>query len=294
MDPDEPEVAGERCVLTREGDIAVVTISKPRRRNCLSLPVLEDFVQVFDALRADETCRAVVLTGSGNYFCASGDVTAMAELDLEGPVGRLGALHALPHAITRLPVPVVAAVEGGAAGGGLSLAAACDIVAAADDARLVLAFDRIALATDLGALYFFERRMGLGATCRIAYLDSSMTASEAVELGLMDELARPGSARARALEIATQIAARSRTARGRQGHAGRTTSVPCLGSASRAAACTAAVRAAGLSPGIARGLMTPARVRGGVRPRGRRRHRAGSRRTDESLVSVRGRSLDAG
>ncbi|WP_369137987.1 enoyl-CoA hydratase/isomerase family protein [Modestobacter versicolor] len=199
-------------MLTREHDVAVVTISDPRRRNCLSAAVRDDFLAVFETLSADPSCRAVVLTGADGYFTAGADVAEMAALSTEQAVGNLASLQALVLAVARLPVPVVAAVEGGAAGGGLSLAIACDMVVVSSAARLVLGFERLGLAPDLGGLYLFERRMGLAAARRLAFLTSSIDPAEAVERGLMDELVEPGGARARAVALAAEMATRSRTA----------------------------------------------------------------------------------
>jgi 2-(1,2-epoxy-1,2-dihydrophenyl)acetyl-CoA isomerase len=200
------------CRLVRMAGVAVVTIDNARRRNCLSTSVMDDLRRLLAEVGADGTCGAVVLTGAEGYFCAGADTRAMANLTTHGAVQRLEAGQAVVQSIATLPIPVVAAIEGGAAGGGISIAAACDLVVVASDARLVLAFGRLGLAPDLGALHCFERRMGLSATRRLAYLASSIEASEAVELGLMDVLVEPGAARDHALDIASAIAARSRTA----------------------------------------------------------------------------------
>lgn len=203
----------EGCFLDRlENGVAVLTITNPRRRNCLSVVVESELIAHLEALTVDETCRAVVLTGEGPYFCAGGDLSRMAGSDTKTALAALKRLHKIVLLIDELGAPVLAAIEGGAAGGGLAIAAACDFVIASSDAQLAMAFDRIGLAPDLGAMWTFERRIGLGATRRLSYLGGTLPAAEAHWLGLVDEVTPPKMAKHTALELASDITKRSATA----------------------------------------------------------------------------------
>lgn len=208
---DDPTVDG--CRLDRlDGGVAVLTIQNARRRNSLSVAVEEQLLAHLEALTTDGSCRAVVLTGEGGYFSAGGDISRMGCATTESAVAAVERLQRIVLLIDELPAPVVAAVEGGAAGGGLAIATACDLVVVASDARLAMAFDRIGLAPDLGAMHTFERRIGLAATRRLSYLGGVLDAVEAHRIGLVDQLSEPGSAVADATALATDVATRSATA----------------------------------------------------------------------------------
>lgn len=206
------ELSSDGCSLNRlEGGVAVITIDNARRRNSLSLAVEEHLVEQLESLSEDDSCRAVVLTGKGGYFSAGGDISRMAST-VPVAVEAVKRLQRIVLLIDEMATPVVAAVEGGAAGGGLAIATACDFVVAATDARLAMAFDRIGLAPDLGAMYTFERRIGLPATRRLAYLGGRLDAADAHRLGLVDQLSEPGSVVNDAIALAADIATRSSTA----------------------------------------------------------------------------------
>lgn len=206
------DVPSDGCSLERlDGGVAVITIQNARRRNSLSAAVEEQLLEHLQSLAGDDSCRAVVLTGEGGYFSAGGDISRMASTTATA-VAAVRRLQEIVVLIDELPAPVVAAIEGGAAGGGLAIATACDFVVAATDARLAMAFDRIGLAPDLGAMYTFERRIGLPATRRLAYLGGRLDAAEAHRLGLVDQLGEPGSVIDDAIALATDIATRSPTA----------------------------------------------------------------------------------
>ncbi|WP_461175310.1 enoyl-CoA hydratase/isomerase family protein (plasmid) [Arthrobacter sp. Z1-9] len=210
-----PPALVDGCLLLQGDDgVVVLAIENARRRNCLSLGVERELIAHLESLAKGRECRAIVLTGSDGYFSAGGDVARMAAADKEQMVAILRQLQRIVALIHAIPVPVVAAVEGGAAGGGVSLAAVCDFVVSASDARFTMGFDRIGLAPDMGALFSFERRIGLSATRRLAYLGGVLGASEAHRLGLVDELCEPGSARSTAVALARTLALRSRIANG--------------------------------------------------------------------------------
>lgn len=191
----------------QRGAVRLVTLNAPERRNALFHEMREALHDALaDAMAAPEV-RAIVLTGAGGAFCAGGDVKAMTPgAGIEGR-DRVERLQRIARLVIGGPKVVIAAVEGPAAGAGLGLAAACDIVVAAESAVFVSAFGRIGLMPDLGALWTLPWRMGLGPTRRLAFLGETLGAAEAALLGLADLTCPAGEALKVALERAEAVAA---------------------------------------------------------------------------------------
>lgn len=186
------------------GAVSLVTLNDPERRNPLSPALRDALLDTLETALDDHAVRAVILAGAGGSFCAGGDIASMHALDRESGRARIERSQALIRAIVTARKPVIAAVEGVAAGAGLSLAAACDVVVAASDARFMAAFGQIGLMPDLGALWSVPARTGLGAARRLLMLGDAVDGAEAVEIGLADRLAPPGET----LTVATAEARR--------------------------------------------------------------------------------------
>lgn len=191
-------------VVERRGAVVVLTLNQPERRNALSGEVRDRLIDILEDLAGDADCRAVVLAGEGPAFCAGGDIKTMKTGDPAYSRNRLGTLHRLVRLLAAGPKPVVAAVEGAAVGGGLSLALACDFVVAGRDARFAAVFGQVGLMADLGLLWSLPQRVGLGRARRMLMLGAPVGGAEAVEIGLADELSDAGGA----LEAACALAAR--------------------------------------------------------------------------------------
>lgn len=194
------------CYQEREGTTAVIWMNEPKRRNPLSLELralmLEEMTRAMD----DPAVRAVVLTGAGGCFSAGGDIAGMAGMHPAKARQRLRNVHRLVRLIHDGPKPVIAAVEGWAVGAGLSLAALCDLVVAASDARFSLPFAKLGLAPDLGVLHALPARIGIGRSRWLALTGKVIDAATAQGWGLVEELVDPGTALARALETAEVVA----------------------------------------------------------------------------------------
>ncbi|NMH95929.1 enoyl-CoA hydratase/isomerase family protein [Pseudonocardia acidicola] len=193
------------------GGVRTLTLNEPKRRNALSL---EMRVELRDAVRAamdDARCRVVVLTGAGGFFCAGGDISSMSADPAAGEY-RLRVLSELAEALAGGPKPVVAAVEGGAFGAGLSLVALADHVVAADDARFCASFGTIGLGTDGGLSWSLPRRIGRGRATEMIMFGEVMEAAQAQRIGLVERLTAPGTALEAAQHRAALLAARSRDA----------------------------------------------------------------------------------
>jgi 2-(1,2-epoxy-1,2-dihydrophenyl)acetyl-CoA isomerase len=157
-----------------DGHLGVITFNRPDRRNALSDAMYAGFAKVLPMLAADDEVRVVMITGNGGAFCAGGDVKGMHESHQPGAAPRRGATiqSSTDHlrtiqkqvslAIHRFPKPVIAALPGAAAGAGMSIALACDIRLAAEQAIIVPAFANVGASGDFGGSWFLTRRYGQG------------------------------------------------------------------------------------------------------------------------------------
>lgn len=193
-------------LVERQGDILVLTFNRPDRLNALSQEIRDRLVQELEAQTAAPNVRAIVLTGAGRGFCSGADLDLSTILDrragIEGSV--ITQANRMIRAIRDVPVPVVACVNGVAAGVGFSIAMACDIVVADTRASFALTFTRIGAAPDGGALTWLSRKIGEGRATAIAMLGEAISAEDALSSGLIYRLSdTPMDA---AMEIAGKLA----------------------------------------------------------------------------------------
>ena len=196
----------------RHEGLLVLTMNRPERRNALDPELTLALRDAVLAAAHDEAVRAVVLTGAGGHFCVGGDVKAMAA----GRGRDMGAgahIHALrdrmevSRVLHDMAKPTIALIEGSAAGAGLSMALACDLRIAAEDARLTTAFARVGLSGDYGGTWFLTRILG-SARARELYLTSPvLTGAEAARIGLVTRAPPAGQVREDAMALASSLAA---------------------------------------------------------------------------------------
>ncbi|NNM74599.1 enoyl-CoA hydratase/isomerase family protein [Enterovirga aerilata] len=191
----------------RDGAVLILTMNYPERRNALSLPLRAALAEALGAAMTDRDIRAIVLAGAEGNFSSGGDISSMEGVTGVGGRERLSNVHRLIRLLVAGEKPVIAAVEGYAYGAGLSLAAACDIVVAARDARFACSFNRIGLMPDLGAAWTLPLRMGLGRAKHIMLRGQAFGAEEAERWGLAEVLCEPGRALAEAVAIGQELAA---------------------------------------------------------------------------------------
>lgn len=200
----QAEVRVEDC-----GDHLRVTLSNPGRRNALAPSMYSAIRAALARAAADEWLGAVVLTGAQGYFCAGGDLNALAaraEMSRDDRRARIEDLHATIRAIRACPRPVIAAVEGGAAGAGLSIALACDLLVAAEDASFSAAYVRVGLVPDGGLTASLAHRVPASFAARMCLTGDPVSASALAAMGVVTDLAVPGQAVARAAELAARLA----------------------------------------------------------------------------------------
>lgn len=190
-------------------DVAVLTLSRPDRLNAMTDQMFRELEAVALDLDAEDDLRVLIITGDGRAFCAGYDLADAGQLAALGAIGMLDqqerAARALA-AIRSIRVPVIAAVNGAAAGGGLSLALAADIRLAAPTAKFTAAFVRIGLsAGDLGASWLLTRLIGPAATAELAFTGGRLDAEQAERTGLVNRVVPADELMAAALDLADAI-----------------------------------------------------------------------------------------
>ena len=181
---------------TIDNGVAVVTFNRPEVRNAINDAMRTELVAVLESVAADEAVRAVVLTGKGKAFCSGGDISGMKER-LHAPAGqvaingwrRQGQTHKSISLLHGLPKPVIAAVNGAAAGLGCDMALACDFIVASEQAAFTMSFVKRGLVSDGGGMYFLPRRVGLPRAKELIFTGRSVDATEALAIGLADRVA---------------------------------------------------------------------------------------------------------
>ena len=163
----------------------LITLNRPERLNALTVEMAEALSAALDAAEADESCRALLITGAGRAFCAGQDLTAIVGMAPAEIGNLLDHYNPLIGKLRALPMPVVCAVNGVAAGAGANLALACDIVLAGEGASFVQAFARIGLIPDCGGTWFLPRLVGMARARALAMLAEPLPAATAAQWGLI-------------------------------------------------------------------------------------------------------------
>ncbi len=197
------ETGTEDLLGHRIGHVAVLTFNRPERRNALSAGVYTGFRNALPTIAKDPDIRVLMITGAGGAFCAGGDVKAMNEnnkasgqesgggtqASIEAKVDDLRARQReVSLALRKLPQPVVAALPGAAAGAGFSIAMAADLRIAAERAVLVTAFSGVGGSGDFGGSWFLTQLVGSAKAKELYFLSPRMTAAEAADLGLVNQV----------------------------------------------------------------------------------------------------------
>ncbi|MEO0821423.1 MAG: enoyl-CoA hydratase family protein [Pseudomonadota bacterium] len=193
----------------RTGPVLTVTNRDPATRNAISWDFYEGFREICETAPADGT-RAIVLTGAAGFFCSGGNVSglkARSEADLPTRRASVEKLHAMIRAMRACPCPIIAAVEGGAAGAGASLALAADLMVAARGAYLSIAYVRIGLTPDGGATALLARALPRALASEMVMTGDRIGMERLHALGLVNRLTDPGDALREAEEWAAMLAA---------------------------------------------------------------------------------------
>lgn len=183
----EPEV-----LVEIEDRVGTLTLNRPEKLNALIGSMRDQISDGLTALGEDDAVRAVIVTGAGRAFCAGADVNYLARLLKEDAIEEARLLAEagarVAHTIAEMPKPVIAAINGAAAGGGANLALACDLRIAAEDALIGQTFNRIGLHPDWGATYFTPRLVGPARAAELFFFAEMIDAAEAERIGLVNRV----------------------------------------------------------------------------------------------------------
>lgn len=222
----ELETGSDDLLGRIEDHVAVLTFNRPERRNALTDGVYTGFANALPRIEQDPGIRVLMLTGAGGAFCAGGDVKRMNERNQSAagaggapePVASLGLeariadlrsrQRSVSLALQQLPLPVVAALPGAAAGAGLSIALAADLRVAAERAVLVTAFSGVGASGDFGGSWFLTRLVGAAKAKELYFRSPRLSATDALELGLVNEVMADEGFEQAALDYCHALAAR--------------------------------------------------------------------------------------
>ena len=197
-------MAVESPVLTSvDGTVLTITLNRPEARNCVNLGLAQGVADALDLLDQDPDLRVGIFVGAGGAFCAGMDLKAFTEGQLPLVDGR--GFAGIAERSARKPL--IAAVEGFAVGGGLEIALACDIIVAAQNAKLGLPEVRVGLIAGAGGLFRLPRRVGPGQAALLGLTAAPVSGEEGHRIGLVDVLTEPGGALEQARTVAAAIAA---------------------------------------------------------------------------------------
>jgi 2-(1,2-epoxy-1,2-dihydrophenyl)acetyl-CoA isomerase len=192
----------------QHGPVAVATLNRPEKRNALALQTYAELSLIVRDVERDSRQRVLVITGAGSAFSAGADIDEVLELEetVEAAVGRFKQSHAFIALLRSLSKPVIAAINGDAAGAGCSIALAADLRLMADTARLGLTFARVGLGPDMGASYFLPRLVGLAKAYELAFTGDLIAAAEAERIGLVNRALPAERLLPETIELAQRIA----------------------------------------------------------------------------------------
>ena len=193
----------------RRDSTLVITLSGPATRNLLSAQVIAAGIETLNMAESNPDVSAVIITGASGQFCAGSDEHAshLAPGDLASQSAQIDAFNQWIDAIRSFPKPVIAAVEGLAAGRGLALVLACDVVIAADTARFCVHAPHATAVPEGGLSHTLERTLGRGRALQVLWRRTPVSAAEWSDWGLVQQVAPTGHALSEALQLATDVAA---------------------------------------------------------------------------------------
>jgi enoyl-CoA hydratase/carnithine racemase len=191
--------------------VATIRLNRPDKLNALTYPMLRALREAVDAAADDPRVVGLVITGEGRGFCAGLDASVLAETSAQGSGARpreaAGELPGLASYLLRVPKPVIAAVNGPAAGGGFVLAALCDVRFAARDASFTTVFSKRGLVAEHGTSWILPRLLGAGRALELLWSSRRVGAEEALRIGLVEFVTEPGELVARAQDFVRDLAA---------------------------------------------------------------------------------------
>jgi 2-(1,2-epoxy-1,2-dihydrophenyl)acetyl-CoA isomerase len=191
--------------------VATVVLNRPEKYNAMNEETVDEYSEVFRMVSADDQIRAVIVTGAGKAFCAGADRSSHI-FNMEGPSEFWVFMQKISRMILQirgLSKPVIAAINGPAVGGGCNMALACDIIIASQAASFRQIYVQIGIHPDSGGTYFLPRLVGTAKACELMFTGRAVSAPEALEIGLVNQVVPPDKLLETARNLAKEIAGRS-------------------------------------------------------------------------------------
>jgi 2-(1,2-epoxy-1,2-dihydrophenyl)acetyl-CoA isomerase len=199
----------EHIDITEDSGITTITLNRPEKLNALVGHMRRDLAEALEAAASDRNVHVIVITGAGRAFCAGGDVAAMAELierhDADEFARLLGSARRVITAIRQMTKPVIASVNGPAAGAGCNLAFACDLRIVSTTASFSQSFVKAGLHPDWGGTYFLPHLVTPNKACEMFFLGDAIDATEAQRLGIVNYVVAPEKLQAETLKLAERL-----------------------------------------------------------------------------------------
>jgi len=192
-------------LFEQENHIAKITLNIPETRNALNLDMRVELLEVFRQISDDDSVKVVVMTGAGKAFSSGGDIRTMEGLTAIATRVRLKKGQRMIKAMLELEKPIIGAINGVAAGAGVSIALACDILIASEEARFALSFVSIGAIPDLGSYYFWPLRVGIARAKELMFTGDMIDAREAERIGLVNRVVPPEKLEEEVSSLATRL-----------------------------------------------------------------------------------------
>lgn len=207
----ESSAAGASAPVVREthGAVAVIRLNRPDRLNAVDGDMIEAIRAAFGGVREDKGIRSAVLIGNGRCFMAGADLSVFHRqlaTASETAAALIDGFHAMLREIRAMPKPVIAAIAGNVAGGGVGLALACDLAVMAEDARLISGYSKLGTSPDAGTTWSLTRAVGARRAFELMCLNTPVSAQEALALGLVNRVVPASELATQALEMAQHLA----------------------------------------------------------------------------------------
>ena len=201
----------EHILVSQAEGIATITLNRPDKLNAFIGHMRRDLAEALEHAGSDRGIKVVIITGAGRAFCSGGDIAFMAELmerrDSDEFSRILGAGRRVITAIRSMTKPVLASINGPAAGAGFNLALACDLRIASSNATFTQSFVKVGLHPDWGGTYFLPRLVSPNKACEMFFLGESIDAAEALRLNIVNQVVAPDELEAATLQLAERLRA---------------------------------------------------------------------------------------
>jgi 2-(1,2-epoxy-1,2-dihydrophenyl)acetyl-CoA isomerase len=204
--------AFEHLLLSRDGGVGTITLNRPNKLNAFAGRMRQELAHAFHQMAEDDDVKVLVVTGAGRAFCAGADIDYMRDLlerrDVQAFEGLVDAGRQVVTTVRAVPKPVIASINGPAAGGGANLALSCDIRIASDRASIGQTFSRIGLHPDWGGTFFLPRLVGSAKALELIFSGEMLDANAAYRLGLFTKVVPHESLAHETREYAESLAAK--------------------------------------------------------------------------------------